>query len=88
MMFLIKGIINFSILSITYGSHRDRNPKTPLTDLLVYYEVSEGKRETVKQKFYRNFIIILFIPKIINNKRLFYIFIIRVYVFISEHIVT
>ena len=56
MMFLIKGIINFSILSITYDSQRDRNPKTPLIDLLVYYEVSEGTRETIKQKFYNHFV--------------------------------
>jgi hypothetical protein len=32
------------------------NPKTSLIDLLVYYEVSEGKRETVKQKFYNHFV--------------------------------
>jgi hypothetical protein len=30
---------------------RDRDSKTGLIDLLVYYEVPEGKREIVKQKF-------------------------------------
>ena len=34
-----------------HGSQRDRDPKTGLIDLLVYYEVPEGKREEVKQKF-------------------------------------
>jgi hypothetical protein len=34
-----------------YGSQRDRDPKTGFIDLLVYYEVPEGKREEVKQKF-------------------------------------
>jgi hypothetical protein len=36
-----------------HGSQRDRDPKTGLIDLLVYYEVpAEGnKREEVKQKF-------------------------------------
>jgi hypothetical protein len=33
-----------------HGSQRDRDPKTGLIDLLVYYEVPEGKREEVKQK--------------------------------------
>lgn len=28
------------------------DPKTGLIDLLVYYEVPEGKRELVKQRFY------------------------------------
>ena len=35
-----------------HGSQGDRDPKTGLIDLLVYYEVPEGKRELVKQRFY------------------------------------
>ena len=34
-----------------HGSQRDRDPKIGLIDLLVYYEVPDGKREEVKQKF-------------------------------------
>ena len=34
-----------------HGSQRDRDPKTDLLDLLVYYEVPEGKREEVRRKF-------------------------------------
>ena len=34
-----------------HGSLRDRDPKTGIIDLLVYYEVPEGKREECKQKF-------------------------------------
>jgi hypothetical protein len=34
-----------------HNSQRDRDPKTYLLDLLVYYEVPEGKREEVKRKF-------------------------------------
>jgi len=34
-----------------HGSQRDRDPNTGLLDLLVYYEVPEGKREEVKQRF-------------------------------------
>jgi hypothetical protein len=35
-----------------HGSQRgNRDPKTGLIDLLVYYEVPEGKREEVKQRF-------------------------------------
>jgi hypothetical protein len=34
-----------------HGSQRDRDPETGLLDLLVYYEVPEGKRDEVKQKF-------------------------------------
>lgn len=34
-----------------HGSHRDRDPKTGLIDLLVYYEVPLGMRDEVKQKF-------------------------------------
>ena len=37
-------------------SQRDRDPKTSLLDLLVYYEVPEGMRKKVKQR-YNNFII-------------------------------
>ena len=34
-----------------HGSQRDRDPKTGLIDLLVYYEVPIGQREEVKRKF-------------------------------------
>jgi hypothetical protein len=34
-----------------HGSQRDRDPKTGLIDLLVYYEVPFGQREEVKRKF-------------------------------------
>ena len=34
-----------------HGSQRDRDPKTGLIDLLVYYEVPLGQREEVKHKF-------------------------------------
>jgi hypothetical protein len=34
-----------------HGSQRDRDPKTGLLDLLVYYEVPEGQRDEVKNKF-------------------------------------
>ena len=34
-----------------HGTQRDRDPKTGLLHLLLYYEVPEGKREEVKQKF-------------------------------------
>ena len=34
-----------------HGSHRDRDPKTSLIDLLVYYEIPLGQRDEVKQKF-------------------------------------
>ena len=34
-----------------HGSQRDRDPKTGLLDLLVYYEVPLGQREEVKRKF-------------------------------------
>jgi hypothetical protein len=34
-----------------HGSQRDRDPKTGLIDLLVYYEVPQGMREEVKRKF-------------------------------------
>ena len=39
-----------------HGSQRDRDPKTGLIDILVYYEVPIGQRDEVKQKFY-NFIL-------------------------------
>ncbi|MGZ5551802.1 MAG: hypothetical protein ACXWE7_13550 [Nitrososphaeraceae archaeon] len=39
-----------------HGSQRDRDPKTGLIGLLVYYEVPEGQREIVKQQF-NNFIL-------------------------------
>ncbi|HEX2407237.1 MAG TPA: hypothetical protein VHJ38_08510 [Nitrososphaeraceae archaeon] len=34
-----------------HDSQRDRDPKTSLIDLLVYYEVPEGQRDEVKRKF-------------------------------------
>ena len=34
-----------------HGSNRDRDPKTGLLDLLVYYEVPSGQREEGKRKF-------------------------------------
>jgi hypothetical protein len=34
-----------------HGSQRDKDVKTGLLDLLVYYEVPEGKRDEVKRKF-------------------------------------
>jgi hypothetical protein len=34
-----------------HGSQRDRDPKTGLIDLLVYYEIPLGQREEVKRKF-------------------------------------
>lgn len=34
-----------------HGSQKDRDPKTGLIDLLVYYEVFLGQREEVKRKF-------------------------------------
>ena len=40
-----------------HGSQRDRDPKTGLLDLLVYYEVPVGQREEVKQKFNNYFFI-------------------------------
>ncbi len=41
-----------------HGSQRDRDTKTGLIDLMVYYEVPEGKRDEVKQKFsdFRNIV--------------------------------
>jgi hypothetical protein len=35
------------------------DPKTGLLDLLVYYEVPEGKREEVKRKFSNSIVTIL-----------------------------
>ena len=34
-----------------HGSQRDIDSKTGLMDLLIYYEVPQGQREEVKQKF-------------------------------------
>jgi hypothetical protein len=41
-----------------HGSQRDRDPRTGEIDLLVYYEVPEGKREECKQR-YKNSVIVL-----------------------------
>ena len=38
-----------------HGSQRDRDPKTGLLDLLVYYEVPLGKREQIREEF-NNFV--------------------------------
>ena len=42
---------NNIINSIKIVEERERDPKTGLIDLLVYYEVPEGKREEVKHRF-------------------------------------
>jgi hypothetical protein len=34
-----------------HGSQKDRDPKTGLIEILVYYEVPFGMREEVKRKF-------------------------------------
>ncbi len=34
-----------------HGSQRDRDSRTGMLDLLVYYEVLEGKRDEVKRRF-------------------------------------
>ena len=39
-----------------HGSQKNRDPKTGLIDLLVYYEVPLGQREEVKRKF-NNFVL-------------------------------
>ena len=46
-----------------HGSQRDRDPKTGFIDLLVYYEVSEGKRDEVKRK------LSMLVSKIISQTR-------------------
>lgn len=45
-----------------HGSQRDRDPKTGLIDLLVYYEVPLGQRDEVKSKF-DNFVLSIIISK-------------------------
>jgi hypothetical protein len=45
-----------------HGSQRDRDPKTGLIDLLVYYEVPLGNRKEVKQKFAKFFSMYLLSP--------------------------
>jgi hypothetical protein len=44
-----------------HGSQRDRDPKTGLIDLLLYYEVPLGQREEVKRKF--NDFVLSIIPR-------------------------
>jgi len=39
-----------------HGSQRDRDPKTGLIDLLVYYEVPLGMRDEVKRKYQNYFL--------------------------------
>ena len=34
-----------------HGSQKDRDPKTGLLDLLVYYEVPVGNREEIKRRY-------------------------------------
>ena len=46
-----------------HGSQRDRDPKTGFIDLLVYYEVPEGKRDEVKIK------LSMLVSKIISQTR-------------------
>ena len=43
--------IVFEYCGKVHGSQRDRDPKTGLLDLLVYFEVPDGKREECKQRF-------------------------------------
>jgi hypothetical protein len=52
-----------------HGSQRDRDPKTGLLDLLVYFEVPDGKREECKQRFNN---IIRNNQVILQDKQLFY----------------
>jgi hypothetical protein len=40
----------------THISQRDRDLKTGLIDLLVYYEVPQGKRDEVKQRL-KNYVL-------------------------------
>ena len=47
-----------------HGSQRDRDPKTGHLDLLVYYEVPEGQRDEVKQKFESFIRTIITLPKL------------------------
>jgi hypothetical protein len=49
-----------------HGSQRDRDPKTGLIDLLVYYEVPLGQREEVKKKF-DNLVLFVFSSNSRNN---------------------
>ena len=44
-------LILLQSMVVRFMAQRDRDPKTGLIALLVYYEVPEGKREEVKQKF-------------------------------------
>ncbi len=43
-------LILLQSMVVWFMAQRDRDPKTGLITLLVYYEVPEGKREEVKQK--------------------------------------
>ena len=42
-----------------HGSQKDRDPKTGLIDLLVYYEVPLGQREEVKNQSSNSIVTIL-----------------------------
>ena len=53
---ILSGIVIVEYNGRIHGSQKDRDPKTGLIDLLVYYEVPLGQREEVKRKF-NNFII-------------------------------
>ena len=50
----MKNKINIKLFFYFY---RDRDPKTGLIDLLVYYEVPLGQRDEVKRKF-ENYVLI------------------------------
>ena len=43
-------LILLQSMVVWFMAQRDRDPKTGLIALLVYYKVPEGKREEVKQK--------------------------------------
>ena len=60
---ILSDIVIIEYSGKIHGSQQSRDPKTGLIDLLVYYEVPEGKREEVKQRF-KNFIrTVITLPK-------------------------
>ena len=48
---MLSDIVITEPIGKVQGSQRDRDPKTDLLDLLVYYEVPSGQREEGKRKF-------------------------------------
>ena len=57
-------ILSDIVIEVTrrvHGSQRDRDPKTGLIDILVYYEVLLGMRDEVKRKF--NDFVLSIIPR-------------------------